>query len=111
MIVTRIGPMSLARISGVIYAIIGFIVGCFIAVFSVVGQGPAEGLEGIGVMALGAAAVFMLPLFYGFFGFVSSLIVAGVYNTLAGIIGGVEIEVGGEPPPIPKAAWPPPQDP
>jgi hypothetical protein len=109
MIVTRIGPMSLARISGVIYAIIGFLVGCAISVASAVGGAP-EGVEGAGLMVFGAAAVFLLPIFYGFLGFVMSLVVAGVYNALARIIGGIELDIREAPDATRPEAWPPPLD-
>ena len=95
MIVKRIGPMSLARISGILYALIGFMLGCIFSIASVAGGFPHGGPEDApGGMMFGAAAVFVLPIAYGFLGFISSLVGAAIYNALAGFIGGVEIEVG-----------------
>ena len=94
MIVTRIGPMSVARIAGVLYALMGLIFGLVISVASAVGvMAPGGDTSGLGgSMMLGAAAVFVLPIVYGFIGFVTSLIGAAMYNALASTVGGVEID-------------------
>jgi len=94
MVIKRIGPMSLARISGILYALVGFVIGCAFSVASVVGGIPQGGPEPPGGMAFGASAVFVLPIAYGFLGFITSLMGAMIYNALAGFIGGIEIEVG-----------------
>jgi hypothetical protein len=95
MIVTRIGPMSAARIAGVLYALMGLIFGLFISVATGAGMmAPTGNTNGglAGGMMLGAAAVFVLPILYGFFGFLTTLIGAATYNALAGTVGGIEIE-------------------
>src|SRR6476469_6762361 len=93
MVVTRIAPMSVARIAGVLYALMGLVFGGFVSLASIGGAmtGTAEGALG-GMMAFGAAAVFMFPIIYGFFGFLMTLIGAALYNVLAGVLGGIEIE-------------------
>ena len=94
MIVTRIGPMSVARIAGVLYALMGLIFGLLLSAASAVGvMAPGGDTPGFpGGMMFGAAAVFVLPIVYGFFGFVMTLIGAAMYNALAGMVGGVEID-------------------
>jgi hypothetical protein len=93
MIVTRVGPMSVARIAGVLYALMGLIIGLIISMASVLGvMGPGQS-PGIATgIAMGAAAVFVLPILYGFFGFLITLIGAAMYNALASTVGGIEIE-------------------
>lgn len=41
----------------------------------------------------GVGAVVFLPIFYAIIGFLGGLIGAGLYNALAGIVGGVEAEL------------------
>jgi hypothetical protein len=41
----------------------------------------------------GAGAVILLPICYGIFGFIGTLIGAWLFNVAAGIVGGVEVEV------------------
>ena len=94
MIVKRIGPMSLARISGILYALVGFMIGCVFSIVSVTGGLRQQAEDPTGAAIFGAAAVFVLPIVYGFLGFISSLLGAAIYNALAGFIGGIEIEIG-----------------
>jgi len=95
MIVTRIGPMSVARIAGVLYALMGLVFGGFVSLASIggamTGAGASNGLGGM--MMFGAAAVFMFPIIYGFFGFLMTLVGAALYNVLAGVLGGIEVDM------------------
>jgi hypothetical protein len=54
---------------------------------------PREGDTGLMGMLFGAAAVVLLPVFYGVMGFVVKLIGASLYNVIAGWVGGVELDV------------------
>ena len=94
MVVTRIAPISVARIAGVLYALMGLVFGGFVSLASLGGAmtGAAQGPLG-GMMMFGAAAVFMFPIVYGFFGFLMTLIGAALYNVLAGVLGGIEIDM------------------
>ena len=93
MIVKRIGPLSLAKVSGMLYAMIGLLIGGCLALVSVVGGAVAQRPGGpfLG-MALGVGAVFVLPILYGGVGFVASLLTAALYNAVAGMVGGVEMQ-------------------
>jgi hypothetical protein len=91
-VLRRIGVISLAKIQGVLYALLGLIVGGFVSLFSFVGAAFAPSNAGAQFGAFfGAAAVVLLPI-YGVIGFVTGLILGGLYNLLAGMMGGVEIE-------------------
>jgi hypothetical protein len=99
MVVRRIKPMSLGKILGVLYAVIGLIIGVLIAIVSAVGSTMASGASThsgpnpFAMMAgMGIAAIVVIPLMYGIFGFIGGLIMAGLYNLFAGMVGGVEIE-------------------
>lgn len=94
MIVRRVGPLSLAKVAGVVYATLGFVVGCLFALFSLLGGfasdqpgGPFFG------MLFGAGAVIFMPIMYGVLGFLASLLMAAIYNVVAGWVGGVRISL------------------
>ena len=99
-IIKRIAPLSAAKIVGLIYALIGFPFALLVWVVSLVGFN-SSGLSGSPfapfspgvVVAGGAAAVLILPIVYGAFGFVMTLIGACIYNIVAGFAGGLSIEV------------------
>jgi hypothetical protein len=91
MVVNRVGPLSCAKIVGLLYVILGLIMGGIVSLFAmtlgfVPGGDPANPV-------FGAAAVVLFPVLYGVAGFVTTLIAAWLYNGLAGLVGGVEIDV------------------
>lgn len=93
MIVRRMGPLSLAKLSATLYGLIGLLIGGVVSLVSVVGGAMAGDEAGPLGMLFGVAAVILLPLFYGCIGFVTSLIGASLYNLVAGWVGGIELEV------------------
>ena len=44
-------------------------------------------------MLFGAGAVVILPIVYGCIGFVGGLIMAPLYNLVAKVVGGIEVEL------------------
>jgi hypothetical protein len=94
-IVKRLAPLSFAKVAGVLYVLLGLLFGGLISVFSILGAGLGmAGDEGqIPGMLLGAGAVVVLPIFYGGLGFITTLLGAVLYNAIASVVGGVEIEV------------------
>jgi len=96
MCLRRIGAMSLAKMLGALYALLGLIIGALISLVSIVGSALFRSASGdssalFGVL-FGAGAIIILPIVYGCIGFIGGLIVAGLYNLLAGAVGGIEIE-------------------
>ena len=102
--IKRIGVLSLAKIIGLIYTVIGLIVWLFMGCFMLIGvmaqptETPAEAM----VML---CFVCIIPFFYGVMGFVGGAIIALIYNAVAGKIGGIEVELvpAGEPEIVMKA--------
>ena len=92
MIVKRIGPMSVAKVSGALYALMGLVIGAIMSAISVIGGAMGGSETGMMGMIFGAAAVILLPLLYGCTGFVMSLIGASLFNLAAGWVGGIELE-------------------
>jgi hypothetical protein len=97
MVIKRISPMSCAKVSGLLYAGIGLVVGaCVSLVMMTIGsfmpqeEAPAAGMIS---MMFGAGAIVILPIFYGVLGFIGGAIVAFAYNVIAGWTGGLELDV------------------
>jgi hypothetical protein len=94
MIIRRIGPMSIARLSGMLYGVMGLVLGGIISLIALAG-GFASGSEGAAQFGgfIGVGAVLLLPICYGLLGFVATLIAAWLYNVAAGVVGGVEVDM------------------
>lgn len=94
MVINRIGPMSCARISGTLYAVMGLILGAVFSLVALAGGFSAESSEEAGFAAVfGVAAIIVLPLLYGGIGFLATFIAAWLYNVLAGVVGGIELDL------------------
>jgi len=100
MVIRRVNPMSVAKVAGALYGLMGLIIGaCISLVFLAIGASaqstrPGGALVG---MFFGAGAIVVAPIFYGVIGFVGAAVSALLYNFLAGNIGGIEIDVETEP--------------
>ena len=94
MVVTRIGPVSCAKITGTLYGIIGVVVGAFVSLIAMAGGFGAnsESAAGIGAI-MGVGAIVVFPIFYGALGFIGTLVIVWLYNVLAGMVGGIEIDL------------------
>ena len=94
MIIKRIGPLSCAKLSGLLYAVIGLVIGGVFSMAAMAGAFASEtaGAAGIGAI-MGVGAVIVFPILYGLMGFVATLIAAWLYNVAAGIVGGVEVDI------------------
>ncbi len=91
MVVNRVGPLSCAKVVGLLYVILGLIMGAFVSLFAAT-MGGVPGRDP-GNPVFGMAAVVFFPVLYGVAGFVTTLIAAWLYNGLAGLVGGVEIDL------------------
>jgi hypothetical protein len=94
MVLRSVGVLSAGKIFGAIGVLVGLLVGGFLALFAAAGvavqqQGNGPQIPG---MFLGVGALIMVPLFYGFIGFITGIIYAALYNLIAGFVGGIELE-------------------
>ena len=91
--IKTIGPLSLARIVGIGYAIMGLILGFFFAAVSGVAAIVPQQTQIDAVLGLffGVGAIVFLPVFYGGIGFLGGLISAAVFNVLTKVVGGIEL--------------------
>ncbi len=88
--IKRIDIMSYAKIYAVIFAVIGLLAGLIIAA---VGSFFTELRGSSGFGNFGALSIIIFPILYGCLGFVAGMIAAGIYNLLAGWVGGIKIEL------------------
>ncbi|HEY8551810.1 MAG TPA: hypothetical protein VIL35_17765 [Vicinamibacterales bacterium] len=97
--ITRVGAVSVAKISGLLYALGGLIIGAMFALISIAGGAASmaadepDAMAGGWLFGMGIGAIIVFPVFYGLIGAIGGLIGAWLYNLVAGVIGGVEIEL------------------
>jgi hypothetical protein len=94
MIIKRVGPLSCARLSGTLYGFIGLLIGGIFSMVAMAGGFASDTTASRGIAAaIGVGAIVVFPILYGVMGFVATLIGAWLYNIVAGIVGGVELDV------------------
>lgn len=90
----RIGVLSAGIVCGVLYAILGLMIGVPVSGMALLGAAAAKDASaGASSMLFGAAAVIIIPLLYGGMAFVMGCIMAGLYNLVAAMTGGVEVTI------------------
>lgn len=91
MVIKRINVLKLAIFQGALMAAFGLLAGLFFLLFGSMfaGLGNHAGAGLIG----GIGALIFLPIIYGIMGFIGGAIGAFVYNLVAGVVGGIEIDV------------------
>ena len=99
MVLKRVGVWSAARVAGALYAALGFVFGAIFAAASLLGAGFANAadtdnaLAGLVGVAFGCGAVIFMPLFYGALGAIMTAFSAWLYNLIAGMVGGIEVDL------------------
>lgn len=94
MVVTRVGPLSCARVAAVLYGGLGLVLGAIFSLVSLAGAAVSGDADGPALgMVFGIAAIVVLPLLYAALGFVTTVVGAWLYNLAAGIAGGIEIDM------------------
>ncbi|UCF78438.1 MAG: hypothetical protein JSW03_10130 [Candidatus Eiseniibacteriota bacterium] len=95
-VVRRIGVFSCGKILAALYAAFGLLAGAMFSIFSLFGAVLGAGAEGfpspILGMFFGVGAILILPVMYGIMGFIGGALTALIYNGVAGIAGGLEID-------------------
>lgn len=93
----RVGVLSSAKISGIVGAGLGLIIGVIYglilmtvgaALMSASGEGPGAGFGIVG----GLMVMIIAPIFYGVLSFIFGALYALIYNVAAGFVGGIEME-------------------
>jgi len=93
--IKRIDVMSCGIMLGALYTILGLVVGAVVFLFSLVGVaiGGGGGDAVMGGLIGGIGAIIIAPLFYGAMGFILGIIMAVLYNLVAGIAGGIRMDL------------------
>jgi hypothetical protein len=97
MTITRVGPLSCAKVAGLLYVVIGLIAGGLVSLVSMAGGFAAAASSpsddaGVFAALFGVGAIIILPIFYGVLGFIGTLIMASLFNVAASMVGGVEVD-------------------
>ena len=96
--IKKIDVLSAGKIVGILYALMGLIIGVFITLFLLIGLPSYSEITGLsGVLfglIFGVGSIIFLPIFYGIFGFITGLIIALLYNFIVKFVGGIKIELG-----------------
>ena len=95
--ITRIAPLQLAKVLAVLYAFLSLIVVPFLVLGSVLGSES-------GNTGLPLVFALLIPIFYAVGGFIGGLIVAALYNLIAGWTGGIEFTISDTSPPLDRIA-------
>lgn len=94
MIIRRVGPVSCGKIAGTLYGIIGLVVGAVVSLIAVTGgfSQSSETAAAMGAM-VGVGAIVAFPMLYGGLAAICFIIGAALYNVIAGLVGGIEIDL------------------
>jgi hypothetical protein len=92
MVIRRIEPMSAAKVGGMLYALLGLLIGVIFTLISFTGMGMGGTGMGAYGMMFGAGAIIILPIVYGILGFIFCGISAAFYNLAAKLAGGLEVQ-------------------
>jgi hypothetical protein len=94
MVIKRIGPMSCARITGTLYAAMGLVIGAIFSLVALAGGFASDNSDAAGLATMvGVGAIVIFPILYGCIGFVATIIGVWLYNVMAGLVGGIEMDV------------------
>ena len=94
MIVKRIGPLSVGKVAGTLYAVLGVLIGGVFSLIAMAGGMASDtaGASGMGAL-IGVGAIVFFPILYGGLGFLFTMLAAALYNIVAGMVGGIELDM------------------
>ena len=85
-VLKRVGVVSAAKVLGVLAAIFGLILGIVCAFIG-------GGLGSLGGLPVWLVNLIGFPIIYGLVGVIGGALYAALYNLVAGLVGGLEIEL------------------
>ena len=105
--IRRFNVVKTATVVALMYTVIVAVVAIpFFLLFAIAGVsvngGPTQAVgNGFGLIVVGIVAA----LVYGLIGWIATAILCLLYNFVAGLVGGIEVEVDRPEPPPPPPAW------
>lgn len=93
--ITSVDPVSIAKISGCIGALMGLIIGIIFTLLAATGLGVNKDPTAPGwvILGFGIGAIVFLPIFYGIVAFLQGLIGGWLYNYASRWVGPIEVEL------------------
>jgi hypothetical protein len=82
--IRRFGVGQTAKVIGVLYALMGLVVVPIFLIASMYSPNKP---------AFGAGFALLIPILYGVLGFIFTAIACAIYNLVAGLVGGIEVEL------------------
>ncbi|HYE94945.1 MAG TPA: hypothetical protein VD962_01950 [Rubricoccaceae bacterium] len=103
MVIRRIEPISLAKVTAVLYGFFGLLFALPMACFSSMMGSMMDSMDSSGYGDAGSAAftgfgiasIIVFPIMFAIGGFIGGLLYAFLYNLVAGWVGGIEVDVDG----------------
>jgi len=93
-VLKRISPASAFKVGLVAYGIVGLILGVFCSLIAAVAPAFGHHAHGMFLSRVGVFAIIVCPIVYGIIGGIAATIGAGIYNLVAGWVGGLEVDIG-----------------
>lgn len=99
MVIKSVRLLSVGKVAGFLYGLLGLLIGAFFSLAVLLGgmtAGIANEAEGAGTAVgalLGVGAIVIFPLLYGLLGALGAIVMALIYNIVAGVVGGIEVDV------------------
>lgn len=88
--IKKVSSKSVARLFGLMYALMGFIFGIVTSAVSLIASSSEDGFVGL---MFGVGAIIALPILYGVMGWIMGYIMGWLYNFTAKRVGGIQIEI------------------
>ena len=83
--IRRFGVGQTAKVVGALYALMGVVFVPFVLIAAMLSPDKS---------GFGPGFALALPIIYGVFGFIFTAIGCAIYNFVAGLVGGIEVELG-----------------
>lgn len=94
--IKKIAPLQLGKVLAVVYALGTVVFLPFFIIFTVVSsllQHAGDAPQMVGFLGMGIGFMLFMPIVYGIMGFITGVVIAFIYNLVAGWIGGIELEL------------------
>ena len=104
--INKIDVWSASKMAGIIFAVIGLVMAILIIILlfagvgllnSILGSASGAGktlIEGTSTAVISLITLLLIPIFFAFFGMISTMIFTAIYNSIASLFGGVQVDLG-----------------
>jgi len=94
----KVGVMSVAKVSAVLSAIYGLVMGVFFALSAsyLTVLVPTAGASAGFFLSFGILSIIVMPIFFAIGGFIGGAVGAFLYNLVAKAVGGIKMEFEGK---------------